>query len=71
MYRGIEMVDSDDINYTCFGCENLTTTWYADESITYGCTLHSGIIRGENNTSGNRDPERCEKYKRNKYYEKN
>ncbi len=54
---------------TCFGCENLTTVWYADETITYGCKFHPGIIRGENNTDGCRDPERCDKFVKDPNYE--
>jgi hypothetical protein len=63
------MNNPNDENNTCFGCENLTTTWYADESITYSCTLHPGIIRGENNTSGCVDPERCERFRKDLNYE--
>jgi hypothetical protein len=55
---------------TCFGCENLTTVWYADGSLYYGCSLIPGLIIGETSGfEGNRDPKRCEKFIKDLKYE--
>ena len=59
-----------DKKNTCYGCINLTSKWYVDSSVYYGCTLIPGLIRGLwSGFEDDHDPKRCDKFVKDPNYE--